>query len=238
MLTSLLSAKFAPNNDYSEHYTATSPRSNARQTIVNRTASVSERIAERLKELRTGKPDAKLPSEPHVESSATTAVESHTEKAEDVETTPKLDKGKGKAVEISSPIALTPPTSPPPVPPTKAAAAPPPRALTPMLLAGISLSPAAVSALLRRAKDGLPLRPVRLPILGEYPDCFTGEEFVAWLKDNFEAFGGNLDLAEEAARELTEDENLLRRIGDLGNYFEPTSEAFYQFRTKVSNDPC
>lgn len=74
---------------------------------------------------------------------------------------------------------------------------------------------------------------MRFPLLGEYPDCFTGEEFVAWLNENVQGFGGSLDRAEDAAKELTERDNLLRRIGEFGNQFEHSDEAFYQFRPKV-----
>ena len=230
LLTHVYSAKFAPNNDYSDHYTSTSPRMNGRNAVVNRTASVSERIAERLKQLRTGKDTDSI-------ATATTAVESVPAVLEkqDGETTPKLsaiDKGKAKAVEeTGSPLPMSPVAKDAPLPPAKE----PVVKLPPILLAGIAMSPAAVSSLVRRAQGELPLRPVRLPILGEYPDCFTGEELVIWLRDNMEAFGGNLDLAAEAARGLGDDEGLLRRIGEIGNEFEPTSEAFYQFRPKVSN---
>lgn len=213
-------AKFAPNTDYSDHYTATSPRQNGRNAVVNRTPSVSERIAERLRELRGNKAEGE-------DASSVTVL--HSEDKADGEITPtlpKVDKGKGKAVETSSPLAMSPVAASAPLPPAKP---------EPMLLAGIAMSPAAVSALLRRARDELPLRPVRLPIIGEYPDCFTGEEFVNWLRENVEAFGGSLDHAAEAARELGEDEGLLRRIGEIGNVFEVSNEAFYQFRPKAFN---
>jgi hypothetical protein len=144
-----------------------------------------------------------------------------------------MDKGKGKAVE--SPVHMSPPPLSPPLPARKASIDPlPPRPPTPILLAGIAFSPAALSALLKRAQQELPLRPVRLPIIGEYKDCFTGEEFVKWLQKSVEAFGDSDELAEEAAKDLTEDEGLLRRIGDLGNAFEPTEDAFYQIRPRVS----
>jgi len=87
--------------------------------------------------------------------------------------------------------------------------------------------------LLKRAQQELPLRSVRLPLIGEYKDCFTGEEFVNWLRKSVEAFGDSYELVEEAAKDLTEDEGLLRRIGDFGNAFEPTEDALYQIRPKV-----
>jgi len=102
-----------------------------------------------------------------------------------------------------------------------------------MLLAGLSIPPVTVATLLSRAAAELKLRSIRIPLLGEYTDCFTGEEFVAWLNLNVPGFGGNLDRAEDAARELTERDGLLRRIGEFGNEFEHSDEAFYQFRPKV-----
>lgn len=227
----MYSAKFAPNNDYSDHYTSTSPRLNGRNAVVNRTASVSERITERLKQLSKGK---------DTDTTATTAIAVDSvpagEEKQDGETTPtlpKIDKGKGKAVEeTGSPLPMSPVAKDAPLPPAKEQVV----KLPPMLLAGIAMPPVAVSALLRRAQAELPLRPVRLPILGEYPDCFTGEELVNWLRDNVEAFGGDLDLAADAAGDLGQ-EGLMRRIGEIGNEFEPSSEAYYQFRPKVNPFP-
>jgi hypothetical protein len=102
-----------------------------------------------------------------------------------------------------------------------------------MTFAGLAIMPSEVSQLLTRAAREMPLRPLRVPLMGEYSDCFTGEEFVAWLRDNVEGLGGSLDRAEEAARDMTERDNLLRRIGEFGNQFELSDDAFYQFRSKV-----
>ncbi|KAF5351573.1 hypothetical protein D9758_007222 [Tetrapyrgos nigripes] len=219
-------AKFAPNGEgaAADHYT-TSPRlrpSDAR-TPPQRTASVSERIATRLKEIQ--------------KRAAGNIATSESKEALDL---PPVDKGKGKAVEeigspinIGSPLSMSPkqsshdlrpPESPmPPMPPE------------PMLLAGLSLPPVAISQLLTRAASELNLRSVRFPLLGEYPGCFTGEEFVVWLNENVQGFGGSLDRAEDAAKELTERDGLLRRIGEFGNDFENSDEAWYQFRPKASS---
>lgn len=107
----------------------------------------------------------------------------------------------------------------------------------PILLAGLAMPPSVVSTLMKRAAAELPLRSIRVPLLGEYQDCFSGEEFAAWLNANVPGFGGNLDRAEDAARDLTEREGLLRRIGEFGNTFELSDEAFFQFRPKVCL-PC
>ena len=56
---------------------------------------------------------------------------------------------------------------------------------------------------------------------------------MAWLLANVEGFGGSLDRAEDAARDLTERDDLLRRIGEFGNQFVHSDDAFYQFRPKV-----
>lgn len=223
------SAKFAPHsNGISDKYTS-SPRirpADGHRTPPQRTASVSERIAQRLKEIQKKSTDALT---------VATSTEDPNASSDSLDETPlpKVDKGKAKAVdtpEISSPPHMSPllpprvelPSSPtPPMPPP------------PILLAGLSLPVAAISQLLTRAAAELPLRPVRFPLLGEYQDAFTGEEFVAWLNENVQGFGGSLDRSEEAARDLTEREGLLRRLGEFGNHFEHSDDAFYQFRPKV-----
>lgn len=200
-----------------------------------RQPTISERISSRLKELRLGstQPPVEV-GKPEVQFDA------------DAEEKPtaKLDKGKGRAVEDSitaSPkgVLASPPPLSPPLPPPPAKLATPARLSTnpvpppPIDLAGVPLAPAEISALLLRAKKELPLRPIRFPLLGEYQECFSGEEFSTWLKDNIQGFEGNLDRAEVAARILTEKLNVLRRLGEFGNDFENADDAFYQFRQKV-----
>lgn len=223
-------AKFAPNNDLGDHYT-TSPRLLPRDksTQPQRSATVSERIAQRFKEIQRKAAGTSISS---VESDA--ANETSEEK-----TFTKVDKGKRRAVESPSPTLVeSPPPLSPPLPPAKLENASPlimeaPLPPTPILLAGLAIPPATVSALLIRAATELKPRSVRFPLLGEYTDCFTGEEFVAWLNVNVPGFDGNLDRAEDAARELTERDGLLRRIGEFGNEFEHSDEAYYQFRAKA-----
>lgn len=247
-------ARFAPTGEHVDKYT-TSPRLGPRDSHrapPQRTASVSERIAQRLKEIQrrsagsaTGRQESNF-----VNASDASAEEKGDAAAENDEqpSAPKVDKGKGKEVDTSAHVTASPPriASPPPlspplppshlpadihIPPPGSPMPPPPP--SPIVLAGLSLPPSAISGLLTRAAASMPLRPVRFPILGEYPDCFTGEEFVSWLVDNVEGFGGSLDKAEDAAKELTEREGLLRRIGEFGNTFENSDEAFYQFRQKA-----
>ena len=66
-------------------------------------------------------------------------------------------------------------------------------------------------------------------------DCFSGEDFVVWLVDHVQGLGGSLDRAEDAAKDLCERDGLMRRVGEFGNAFENSEEAFYQFRPKAFN---
>ncbi|KAH7879027.1 uncharacterized protein C8R40DRAFT_1088515 [Lentinula edodes] len=225
-------AKFAPNSGGNDHYT-TSPRLRPidARSPPQRTSSVSERIAARLKDIQK-KSSSAFSTKPETASLLSSESDAPDE-------TPKVDKGKGKAVifeaspmQLNSPLPMSPP-----LPPRVDASPVPPMPAEPVLLAGLSLPPAAISQLLTRAASELNLRPVRFPLLGEYKDCFTGEEFVAWLKDNVQGLGGSLDRAEQAAKDLTERDGLLRRIGELGNDFEHSEEAFYQFRPKAFELP-
>lgn len=197
-----------------------------------RTASVSERIAQRFKELQ------------RQASSTSSRLTDDSEKGDgEVLPSAKIDKGKGRAVDetpkfpefVGSPPPMSPALPPAKIeikPPSPMPAHPPP----PILLAGLALPPLAVSDLLKRAATEMPLRPVKFPLIGEYKDCFTGEDLVVWLVDNVPGLGGSLDRAEDAAKDLCEREGLLRRIGEFGNAFENTDEAFYQFRPKVRKD--
>lgn len=235
-------ARFAPGADGSSDKYTSSPRLRPAdappRAPLQRAATVSERIANRLKELQR-KSASKSTSEPSPASTPAPPPVINEPEPIRTEGITLLDKGKGKAVDIEdihlTPVATSPqamsPLSPPrlemsssPVPPME----PPP-----MLLAGLSLPPAAVSQLLSRASSELPLRAVRFPLLGEYQNCFTGEEFVTWLMENVAGFGGSIDRAEDAARDLAEREGLLRRVGEFGNQLENADDAWYQFRPKA-----
>ena len=85
----------------------------------------------------------------------------------------KLDKGKGKEM-------------PTPLQPVQLAA----HIVT---LADSPFPAKTIPELITRAKAELPLRPVRVPFLGEYEAMFTGEDFVTWLKNNVPGFAGSLD---------------------------------------------
>ncbi|CAE6425835.1 unnamed protein product [Rhizoctonia solani] len=207
-------AKFAPHQNLGDAYT--SPR--LKPTTPSRTGTVSDRILQQM-----GVSPSRENSVASDAASAATAETSTTE--------PKVDKGKGRATsppEVASPLIMSP-TMPPKldIPATE-------QPLPPILLAGLALSPAALSALLLQASKELKTTTVKLPFIAEYRDCFTGADFVDFLKSKVPGLGDNVERAEEAAQDLTERENLLRRIGELGNAFEDSQAALYQFRPKAT----
>lgn len=198
---------------------------------------MSERITARLKEFRLNASATPSPRDTKPEVHFDADIEEKKQNGEDVVEPPKVDKGKGRAVEFEEPqvLASPPPMSPALPPTTLNTDVPPVTVGAPYILAGVSFTTGQLSQVLTKAKSQLPLRAVRFPLLGEYQDAFTGEEFAAWLKDNVKQFEGSLDRAEEAAIELTEKHNLLRRLGELGNDFEDADDAWYQIRLKVSS---
>ncbi|CAL1714693.1 unnamed protein product [Somion occarium] len=231
-------ARFAPvSQPVGDKYTSSpvlGPRDKRPQQprAPTRQLTVSERITARLKEFRLNTANT-APHEvkPEVQFDAD-AEEKTTEPV-----APKVDKGKGRAVEPeTSPIIASPPPLSPPLPPARLNTDVQPTTTgPPIVVAGVSFTPGQLSALLTKAKETLPLRPVRFPVLGEYQDAFTGEEFSNWLRDHVKQYNDDLDRAEDAARELTEKLNLLRRLGELGNEFEDLDDAWYQFRAKAFN---
>lgn len=160
----------------------------------------------------------------------------------------KSDKGKSRAFDQGSPqtMALSGSPramSPEPIelnhaPPAKLTVVPPSPTNegnnVPVLVGGLSMSPSTIRIMFKKAAEELPLRPVRFGLLGEYKDCFTGQEFVNWLAKNIPGFGGDLERAEAAGKDLGERDGLLRRVGEFGNIFEYGDDTYYQFRPKVS----
>jgi hypothetical protein len=214
--------------------------------VPQRSATVTERISQRFREFqgrRNPPPPSKddeviFSASPHqrLRELPEESDGSETEKENSVPAKRKVDKGKAKATNgVASPPPLSlPPRTQPEVslnsPPTSTAAA------IPIVLAGVAMQPGPLSAILSRASKDLARRSVRFPLLGEYTDCFTGAEFVVWLANHVPELkaSDDLDKAEDAARDLAEKEGLLRRIGELGNAFECTDDAYYQFRPKVN----
>ena len=53
--------------------------------------------------------------------------------------------------------------------------------------------------------------------------------------ENVPEFQKDFDIVLVAARDPTERDDLLRRLGEFGNHFDNAADVFYQFRPKV---PC
>ncbi|EJU03551.1 hypothetical protein DACRYDRAFT_64483 [Dacryopinax primogenitus] len=201
--------KFAPNSGKDDKFTA-SPTG-----AINRHASVTDRIQQRLREKMGSAPLAEVKED---------------EEEQELPSPPRFtteEKGKMKELPVDTETPSRQSTVVVPLTPATR------RNNEPILLAGIALPPVAVSALLARARAELPMQTVKIPILGDYEECFTGEDITKWLRENVEAFGGSLDRAEDAARDLGERLGVWRRVGAIGNKFEPIKTAFYQFRPKA-----
>jgi hypothetical protein len=201
------SAKFAPNRDAKGSYTSSSSQVQREKSFSNR---IGPRLPSTLSKAATTEP---------IEVFDASKSEAELSEAETV--TPdspikKLDKGKSKERDphLSPVRSGTKPSILIPSTPPQHETAPPSEPV--VLLAGLAFPGAALPNLLKRAKAELPLRPVRFPILGEYEDTFTGEDFATWLRNNVPGFDGSLDRAETAARELTERDHLIRKIGEIG----------------------
>jgi len=231
----LPSARFVSNEVASKY---TSPSSSPRDAAHNirktpaRQPTLSERVTQRLRGL--GRTAASAIADNNPPAPPLQVFDAEDEKSPNPE--PRLDKGKGKATEADLNISPPPFSLPPKLTVTtsepeseKDAEAESQK----VILAGLPFTHPQISAFLSRAKAEMQLRPVKFPILGEYQDCFTGEEFVDWLLENVSEFQKDFDIVLVAARELTEREDLLRKLGEFGNKFDNADDAFYQFRPKV-----
>ena len=198
------SVKFAPNADYDDKFTPP-VKTNQNHGVVNRTPSVSERISKQISAIKQAALEGKEVTPPASPKSNAPKVIDITHSPEPLEKElPPLDKGKEKEIDPEAPVALPKIQLPPEDPP--------------IVLAGVALTNGEMGALLEKAKSELPLRAIRFPIIGEYQNCFSGLEFVAWLQDNVKGLEDNVDKAELFARDLTERENALRRLGELGMF--------------------
>ncbi|KAG9037564.1 hypothetical protein FRB95_005146 [Tulasnella sp. JGI-2019a] len=233
--------KFAPNKDLQDGEKFTKLPVSGTVTpngTVKRSTSVADRLTERLRAIgqRSREPSPSRPFMAEPKNTLQMLGDSTDDGTSDGTATPKLDKGKGKAADHASPEVMSPVVDQGPknlaitIP-----SAPSVMVTTHIVLGGVTLAASEVSALLFKAQSEMTVRNVKVTLFGEYDHCFSGEEFVVWLKMSVDGFKGSLDLAEEAARTLTEEYQALRRIGELGNKFDNSPSVFYQFRPKAFN---
>lgn len=71
---------------------------------------------------------------------------------------------------------------------------------------------------------------IKVPLIGTTPDAHSGEDLVQWFRDNLDDLAGSTSRAHELCRQLSEELSILRLVGELGNKFFDSSDAFYAWR--------
>ena len=74
---------------------------------------------------------------------------------------------------------------------------------------------------------------VKVPLIGTTPDAHSGEDLVLWFRENLEDIGSSLSRAHELCRQLSEELSILRLVGEFGNKFIDSSDAFYAWRPEA-----
>ena len=74
---------------------------------------------------------------------------------------------------------------------------------------------------------------VKVPLIGTTPDAHSGEDLVLWFRENLEDIGFSLSRAHELCRQLSEELSILRLVGEFGNKFIDSSDAFYAWRPEA-----
>lgn len=74
---------------------------------------------------------------------------------------------------------------------------------------------------------------VKVPLIGTTPDAHSGEDLVLWFRENLDELGGSLSRAHELCRQLSEELAVLRLVGEIGNKFFDSSDAFYAWRPEA-----
>lgn len=265
------SAKFAPSpasnqrSPQSDPYT--SPKAATHASPLRRTGTVADRISEKL---RAASIDTSPKKSTSSRKQTSLVIEGKTLPPPPSPLRPASPSEEGG----SSPTkeeAFIPPTSPDgrPTFPTSietdvkssllpSASIDSPMTMSPMLLSGLSLTPASLGDILRRFDAYLLTSPAlhsdeafssssstksnaalatrkRSTILGAYEKTFSGEEVVEWLRENVEGFGGDWDRCVEAASELQKSGHL-SRIG-VGRGFEPSDDTYFILRQHPEKSP-
>ncbi|MBW0504856.1 hypothetical protein O181_044571 [Austropuccinia psidii MF-1] len=94
-------------------------------------------------------------------------------------------------------------------------------------ISGIIKSPIEWSKLFEKARDTIYKQAIKVPILGTYPGAHSGEDLVIFFKNNLPELNGSTEKAIEFCGHLSQDLSILRLIGEIGNKFMATDDAFY-----------
>ncbi|KAH9819943.1 hypothetical protein DFH28DRAFT_1021481 [Melampsora americana] len=139
-------------------------------------------------------------------------------------------KGKGKADDHSSiePSAKNKPSS---SPPSHLHSSSPSDG--PLLdIAGVIRSPLEWSRLFEQAQKTIYKQDVKIPVLGVYPGAHSGEDLVIFFKTNVNELSSS-KRAVEFCKALSEELAVLRLIGEIGNKFMPTHDAYYLWKPEA-----
>ncbi|EGG07249.1 uncharacterized protein MELLADRAFT_77642 [Melampsora larici-populina 98AG31] len=95
-----------------------------------------------------------------------------------------------------------------------------------------SPSPFEWSRLFEQAQKTIYKQDVKIPLLGVYPGAHSGEDLVIYFKTNVTELSSS-GRAIEFCKELSEELAVLRLIGEIGNKFMPTHDAFYLWKPEA-----
>ncbi|PLW41724.1 hypothetical protein PCASD_05652 [Puccinia coronata f. sp. avenae] len=105
---------------------------------------------------------------------------------------------------------------------------------TPLLnIAGVVKSPLQWSLLFQKAHDTIFKQSIKVPLLGTYHGAHSGEDLVIFFKTNLPELDGDASQAIELCRELSQQLSILRLIGEIGNKFIASHDAFYVWKPEA-----
>ncbi|OAV95122.1 hypothetical protein PTTG_03869 [Puccinia triticina 1-1 BBBD Race 1] len=100
-------------------------------------------------------------------------------------------------------------------------------------IAGVVKPPIQWSQLFQKARDTIFKQSIKVPLLGTYQGAHSGEDLVIFFKNNLSELNGDPDRAIEFCRELSQQLSILRLIGEIGNKFIASHDAFYVWKPEA-----
>ena len=91
---------------------------------------------------------------------------------------------------------------------------------------------AELDGLVRRMRQEIHVKDHRVPILGTYKNTSTGEDIAVWLQHHLPQCKDSPAMADVVGQQLIQPYNILRLIGQRGNKFIASANAFYQWRNE------
>lgn len=139
--------------------------------------------------------------------------------------------------EKSNTHTPSPPSSTPtPPPPSSSVNSQPEDPITKIQLGNQIMPQAELDGLVRRMRQEITMGDHRVPILGTYKNTSTGEDIAIWLQHNLPQCKDSPAMADVVGQQLIQPYNILRLIGQRGNKFTASSNAYYQWRVVGDDD--